>query len=152
MCINIETIREGIQQDYEKLCKILNIKPVPLDIYIFIWGSQDKTDLETPIGNGTPIYDQVKIVLPLIKDNLSDIDFSLINFPPIEYNFLGNEWPEWRKDLWHETCHQVQDIIIKIWNPHDGADGHKEGWGKAKEYMATTLKIPVKNIKNIITP
>lgn len=48
-------------------------------------------------------------------------------------------WAKWRTDLWHEVTHQVQDQILGMWNPHDGDDGHAEGWDEALAEVSRRL-------------
>ena len=79
-----------------------------MDIYLINPKSKNKTQLDTPYANATPLYTPEKIILPL---NDGDIDFQTPiapQFPPANWNKLHNiEWPIWRIELWHEVCHQV---------------------------------------------
>ena len=57
--------RACITAEYAKLCSVVGLHPLPLDIYVHEKNSNELTPSKTKRGNATPLYVETIIVLPV---------------------------------------------------------------------------------------
>jgi hypothetical protein len=138
----IETVRTAAQSDYENLCGLFGLSPVPVDVFSPSKQSTDRTPHGTPVNNFTPLYDTEKVVLPIVVGASGKMVLDNFVFPPVSWDKMSPEWPRWRLDLWHEVLHQVEHDILKTWT---GGEVHGESYMKAIRAAVERLN-PVKAI------
>lgn len=105
------------RNEYSLLCEIFSQKPIILDIYKYNENSDGMTLFETPLNNITPGYSKEKIILPLDPGELQSYYGELPPYPPKHWEKLYLDWPNWRIELWHEFCHQIEDQTLELWKP-----------------------------------
>lgn len=144
----LKELEELIHHDYALLCRSLEMDEVLLDIYLVDPEVGGTSALGTDTRNGTPLYDSKKIVLPITYGEIAMNRFKAHDFPPKVWDRLHHyEWPEWRTNLWHETCHQVEHNILRCWK------GGVEGGpckDRAVEYMANRFEVTSKEIRSVL--
>lgn len=134
-----------IAAEYEALCGRLGLEPVVLDVYRIVGGSHAETDHGTKLGNAAAAYGRGKVAIPLDQGDVVEPRV----FPPADWRRMSTEWPTWRIDLWHEVCHQVQDRALGLWDPNDGAEGHRLGWAEARELVAAAMDVDTATIEGV---
>jgi hypothetical protein len=144
----VESLRQIVNDDYEKLVTVLGLTPVPLDVYSYSASSDAKTRFGTSLTNCTPLYDLYKIVLPLHPSTVRDEGIADMQCPPACWNMFSTAWPKWRIDLWHEVLHQVEDQIYDTW---EGGEIHGPSYIRAIFYAAEKLK-PICLRNAVVTP
>jgi hypothetical protein len=142
MCHLTEDQHETIRREYAQICDACGLKPLPLDAYVYVSGSNSKTELRTKLGNATPLYGETLIVLPIV--DASEVPDAPLPFPPDAWNpFSSAVWPAWRTELWHECVHQVEDKILHVWRA--GEDNPKT-FLQAAEEVARNFGVSAKTI------
>lgn len=150
-----------IRREYEKLCVLVGMDAVPLDLYTYSPETPGRTtEHGTSFANGDPAYSGTLrlIVLPVDRDPERQLDDT--GFPPTDFHKNGNCWPSWRIELWHEVVHQVSDTVFGKWNPKepgrvrpDGTlseRGHGEGWYVGLEYLATKVEVEPEVLESLL--
>lgn len=150
--MNFDEFRHMIEAEYDRLCAALGLTPVPLDIYPVNERAPStvRTPHGTPLANSTPGYRRGLMLLPSYPDQVEEWS-EAPEFPPeLPWDKGASHWPIWRIELWHETCHQIQDIRLGHWNPQDGRNGHGPGWQEAAGVMAETYGTDAETLLRVI--
>jgi len=150
-----QTTDSVIRAEYQRLCNVLGLTPVPLDIYIYV--SNPDTDAETAtafgtsLRNATPCYSGTKRIIILPMCDGDEHPERLPPFPPFTWLKHDDAWPVWRIELWHEVVHQVSNDLLSSWNPKEPgrarADqtvsdmGHGVGWFQGVCRVASVFAI-----------
>jgi hypothetical protein len=136
-----------IEKDYRKLCRQVGLaERVPLDPYIIVPNSSDKSEYGADLSYPYPGYDQKAIHLPFHWVEALDFQPVEPSFPPTHWHLLHAEWPSWRVNLWHETIHQYDDQVLHTWNP---TDAHGASWSNATRIFATKFNKATEDIEAI---
>jgi len=130
------SVIDAAKSDYEHLCHLFGLRPVPLDVFLPSRVLTNRTPLGTPVNNFTPLYDTQKVVLPIVVGASSKMVFDTLVFPPVSWDTMNPEWPRWRLDLWHEVVHQVEKDIFDSW---EGGEKHGESYMRAIKYAVQKL-------------
>lgn len=116
-----EELENALEKEYEQLCKLCNFEKVTFAV--------------VPVNAGVNDYYSKKHKLILIFLNVGNLNDNInLKFPPKNYYFNNvlNEWPLWRRTLWHEFIHQIQHFTID-----DVKEFHQdnEKWTDAVKYL-----------------
>lgn len=125
-----------VRDEYAWLCAKLGLAPVPVRF-------EHDDDLGTaPRYGGTPR----EIVIPVSSHDRSVISGAHVTQAgdPPEWDPHGRDggyhyWAEWRTTIWHEVGHQVDDQVLKTWDPKDP---HGASWTNSMTWMAGKLGAP----------
>jgi len=137
----ITEIQQIIQDEYDRLCLSLDLKPMQLNIYGLKKGVTEREG-----------YSGISKIIKLPQEYYDLINYPNqmnFNFPPKHWTKLkmDDEWPKWRCGLWHEVCHQIQDQKLGKWKPPTkDDDGHKIGWKDAADYFANRFNSEQMNV------
>jgi hypothetical protein len=139
---------DAIREEYGKLCNLLGMQEVTLDIYMCDEEAppSQKTPSGTALRNSHPGYsgDRKLIALPQVDDLRVDQP----EFPPVDWR--KSNWPVWRIELWHEVIHQLSDQIGVLDRSEPGrvrddgsrsTMGHGEGWWAAIQKAVERLAV-----------
>lgn len=149
MAVTVTKLEELVQGDYQRLCQIAVLKPVPLDIYEIVESSQELTPHGMVKSYPYAGYDKKVIYLPFHD---AELEMFLETPPPFlpgpnQWDMRFNHvWPKWRTDLWHEVIHQYEDQVLHLWK---GDNSHGESWRLATDEVAARLDVPSDFIKKI---
>jgi hypothetical protein len=136
MTNGIGSVKQIVESDYQSLCRVIGIKPVPLDVYEFSANSEERTPLGTPLKNATPLYDSRIVVIPVVPEMVEEYAAAPAKFPPNSWDKFSKAWPQWRIELWHEVLHQIEHHVLNAWK--DG-EHHGESYKHAIEIAANKL-------------
>lgn len=137
--VTFADVEAAIRVDYEHLCGEFSLLPVTLDIYLVEEKSNATSLHNTLLKNETPAYNGRLMVIPINPADLTVLYTLRSEYPPSTFD--AGVWQQWRIELWHEVAHQLQDQRLKLWNKHDGADGHKAGWMEALELLGSPFGV-----------
>ena len=153
MAKNLDIAERIIRAEYERLCNVAGLVPVPLDVYVCDAEAPptEKTALGFPIANSDPCYSgSVRLMaLPLCEGN--EWPTTIPGFPPRGLDKHSDEWPVWRIEIWHEVVHQVTNDICCKWNPKEtgrrrpnetmSTSGHGPDWFAGVTHLAGKLGV-----------
>ena len=95
MELPFQDLATAAEKDYKRLCNILRLAPLPLDIYQPVAVSTETTELGTSLTNFTPGYDGRKeiIVLPVMPGTrTADLKNRGLPFPPASWDCQHAHW------------------------------------------------------------
>ena len=153
-----EDVYRIIETEYLKLCSQLSILPLPVDCYLPAQ-TEDFTALGTNRQNLDPGYCHSKkyIIMPF---DISWVPGPQPNFPPTSWDLRAPDWPDWRSTIWHETVHQLSDVMgrwdgkesgvsLGAMNPSRGT-GHGVGWIAALKEFASRFQVAVLLLDDVL--
>ncbi|MBX7045796.1 MAG: hypothetical protein K1X86_08155 [Ignavibacteria bacterium] len=128
MCnIRAEDFREVITNEHTYLCNLVNIDANLTEILI--------PELAHSDGFVAPSN---RVYIPICGHNLRDnrdITLPPNAFPPEYFKRIGeaDEWPNWRKGVWHEFIHEIQYRILNEPGPimPEASDPTNHSWIEA---------------------
>ena len=139
---------ETIATEYGRLCQILGLKPVVLDVFRIIDGSSEATPAGSMTrGRADAAYGKGFVVIPV-----DGLPIEVKAFPPRDWRLFGDEWPSWRVDVWHEVVHQVQDQRFGMLRRDDGREGHANGWPEALAVVAAAFDADASSLEHLVRP
>jgi len=146
--MRIDELRKVVEREYSRLCEVLKLDPIPLDVYLVDEDSKQFSELGISLKSPLAFYDKEKIILPRTDNELNALQNYEPKFPPIVWDKAHpKEWPLWRVELWHEVCHQVENDIIRGWK--GGVEGG-DAWKDAVIYIAKCFKVTKEQVTAIL--
>ena len=137
---------ETIATEYGRLCQILGLKPVVLDVFRIIDGSSEATPAGSMTrGRADAAYGKGFVVIPV-----DGLPIEVKAFPPRDWRRFGDEWPSWRVDVWHEVVHQVQEQQLGALDRGDGTKGHSRGWSEAVAAVASKFHVKPEVLTDVL--
>jgi hypothetical protein len=163
MAENFDDACATIAQEYERLCRALNLVPLWLDVYLV---DESPSTAELPLRdsgvdprNTDARYSGSRrvLVMPIGSgdiENVTDLD------PPSTWAKLSPDWPAWRIDLWHEVVHQYSHVVLGRWDPKESGlrrlddsfstTGHGLGWRAAIEQVASHFGVDADTLDTLL--
>ncbi len=154
--------QEAVRAEYARLCGHLGLKEAGLDPGLTLRRNEDccgHQREESAYGGPTEAHPRGLIMLPIDGPELLPLPSSYsLEMPPesaeqVRSPYQSDEgtWPEWRKCLFHEVCHQVQQDCFER-DPHDGYNGHRLNWWEAVGWVGDRLDLPRKTFGVLMLP
>lgn len=142
---SVSAWQSAVAAEYARLTTFLSLSPADLDAGITLrtndacCGHQRE---ESAYGGPRDAHPHGLIMLPIDETELAALPSSYSFDMPPRNATPGDEvtWPEWRKCLFHEVCHQVQEDVFQR-DPHDGYNGHNVNWWEAVAWVGDRLNL-----------
>lgn len=139
-------LKEILAHEYQSICRTLSLEPV--NEFVTFAQKEGSTEVVATFeSNGAKkeVYRcedacgyRPGLIFVSVEGHGMNEATKPERFPP--------DWTQvqqrWRADLWHEVCHQFQDMTLGMRDPHDGAEGHRFGWTEAMIGVARVLEMP----------
>ena len=86
------------------------------------------------------LFTPPKLRFPFWEADLEDMAIQSPSFPPTTWDrYDPYQWPLWRRELWHEVCHQVEHCRFNSFDPRRNqlpGDHDWPEWNNAVAHMA----------------